>query len=668
MLLSGIIKYMKVYPVNIFNYTPDFRKQNDKKENGVPSYENSFELPNTYMPVVSFGGTLDEFKNQLLALDDIHCPGCGNKMLSEKKIKRIVQQSANITKIPEYAKLLEKNKDYIHPEFQLLLLYVNRFAQNTPDKPLPEMFNIISKGTAIIIKKQFVRQTDYLENLLKKEKFSAEDKNKISECIDYFKSLENVPKYNDAKKLMFSTIGNMEHEQKWKIYSKIKKDLQKVYSYNYVLRHRDNKTAGLPVHAAVLYNILLNSANNLAGIYNKSGYEKRFNNFLLCGACSENYKSFSSIVSDKNSLQRLETYVNDIADAIAERKLDNNNLYLYEFLGGVKAATKGRISLDRHTIRSEAKNSIFRECKSEYMFDSYSNIPCACCGTLMLTHEEKQNIYKQIINSEGLPELKNIAKVNAKHIRPKYGIILERFNKILKKYPDISDKDMMLKLQNLSKRDLKQQIEKNKQAVLRYQSRNKLNYLDNEFINDYVLQINRKYKKFPSENEFRYDDYEKLIHFTLKKLSVKDRDKVVNLATNNMKNLYLQNRLVNPLPHVVAKAGGEAKVMFENIFRGSVITVDHICSRDSGGADEYYNKIGYCRDCNHEKSNMMFKDWFRIHPEISENLPKHLAKINNIIKKDNIYTMSDYPEKVARLSMNLAGGKLKIPMKYDTKD
>lgn len=659
---------MKIYPVNISNFTPKVHRQNHNNEKVFAGYETNYELPNTYMPVVSFGGNLDEFKKQMLALDDIHCPGCGNKMLSENKIKQIVHQSATLTTIPAYAKFLEKNKDYIHPEFQPLLWYVNRFAQNTPEKSLPDMFRIISKGASTVIKKQFDRETVYLEKLLKEEKFSDEDRNKISECIEYLKSLENIPKYNDFKKEMLSTFGNLEHEKKWEIYGKIKKDLQKVYSYNYVLRHRDNKTAGLPEHAAVLYNVLSHSANNLAGIYNKSGYDKRFNNFLLCKSCSDSYKSFSGIISGDESQQKLKTYVDDIADAIAERKLENNNLYLYEFLGGVKGITRGRISLDRHKIRSEAKNSIFREGKSLYMFDSYSDIPCACCGTLMLTHEEKQNIYNQIINSDGLYELRNIAKINAKHIRPKYEIILERFNKILEKYPDISDKDMMIKLQNLSKRYLKQQIEKNKQAVLKYQAKNKLNYLDNEFINDYVREINRKYKKFSLENEFRYDDYERLIHFTLKKLSVKDRDKVVNLAMDNMKNLYLQNRLVNPLPHVVEKAGGQAKVMFENIFRGSVITVDHICSRDSGGADEYYNKIGYCRDCNHEKSNMMFKDWLKLHPEISKNLPKHLAKISDIIKKDNLYTMSDYPEKVARLSMNLAGGKLKIPVKYDTKD
>ena len=50
------------------------------------------------------------------------------------------------------------------------------------------------------------------------------------------------------------------------------------------------------------------------------------------------------------------------------------------------------------------------------------------------------------------------------------------------------------------------------------------------------------------------------------------------------------------------------------------------------------------------------------------NLPKHLRKISEIIKREKIKEMYDYPENLAKYSMELSKGRLRIPTKYDTKD
>ena len=666
MLVSGY-KNMKIYPIKIYNHYSNTNNQNNVMNNGSKDYRQINDLPSCYAPQISFGDNLDEFKNQLLHLDGVHCPGCGCKMLSDEKLKEIVDQAEKTRNIVQYAKLLEKNRDYFHPEFQDFISYVIDFSKNTPDKSFTDLFRILNKGTSVIMKKHFKDNAEYLKKTLDAEVFSTSDQEKISKCIEYLSTLDEIPKFGEIKKNLMATIGSLDSDKKWDIYVNVKKDIHNIYGYSYNLKFRDKETAGLPAQAAVVYNMLSNSKNKIAEIYANKGYEKRFNQFLMCKSCSYDYKSFSSVCMADNAREKLKNYANDIASAIANGKLKNNNLYLYEFLSGVSNFTKDQMKIERSQINGVAKDKIFTESKSEYRFQNYENIPCACCGTPMLTHEQKQDIYRQILDCSNLHELQNVARINSKYINPRYKLVLERFNKILDKKPDISEEDLMNLLQDLSRRDLKQQIERNKNAVLKYQAKYNLNYLDNEFINDFVYRINRNYKTISKDKEFEYYLYKRIVNYSLGKISAGHRDRIVKIGKTNIKDLYLQDRLVNPIPAVVEKTGGSAKAMFQNIFKGSVITVDHITARDSGGADDNYNKIGYCHDCNRAKTNMNFTDWYDIHPEISENLPKHLEAISKIIKEEKIKDMYDYPQKVARLSMNLAKGKLKISDKYDTK-
>ena len=335
---------MKIYPINNIKYNLQAGVQPSLSPVNAEDVRNMTELSGIYMPVISFCGDYEEFKRQMLSLDNIHCPGCGNKMLSEKKLKQIVNNAAYTKTIPEYAKFLEKNKEYFHPQYQPFIAYVNRFAQNTPEKSIQDMLNVMSKGSSVLMNKQFVKDADYLQKQLERKQFSPSDKEKINECINYFRTLEKIPKYSDLKEHLLNTLGSLDSEQKWELYNKIKKNFQKIYTYNFVLKNRDINTAGLPEHAAVTYNILLNSKSSLASVYQNPAKEKRFNKFLLCDNCAASYKSFSAITSKPDAKEKLELYSNDIADAIAQRKLAGNNLYLYEFFRTVRGFTKNRIS------------------------------------------------------------------------------------------------------------------------------------------------------------------------------------------------------------------------------------------------------------------------------------------------------------------------------------
>ena len=128
---------MKIYPLNnlklsfYINNTDKIKENNNKSD--FPQID---KLPDTYH-IIAFGGDdISGFKSRMLSLDDIHCPACGQKMLSKEKARKIINDAVYVRSIPEYAKLLDKNKDYLQPEYRPFVTYVNKFSQIRPDMSL----------------------------------------------------------------------------------------------------------------------------------------------------------------------------------------------------------------------------------------------------------------------------------------------------------------------------------------------------------------------------------------------------------------------------------------------------------------------------------------------------------------------------------------------------
>ena len=226
----------------------------------------------------------------------------------------------------------------------------------------------------------------------------------------------------------------------------------------------------------------------------------------------------------------------------------------------------------------------------------------------------------------------------------------------------------MKALQYLSKQDIKHEMQNIKSEINNFSQQHNFNIYDKELLNDFIDNLDNKYSTMKLDEMFRYEEYNDLVSKILNRMSSPNKKILIKFAKRNIKELYMRDAIVYPPPIVVEKTGSKAKAMMQNIFKLSVLTVDHINPRSNAGVDEYANKVGYCKDCNTAKDGILFPSWFAMHPEIKQNLPKHLTKIAEIIKRENIKGMENYPETAARTSRRLARGKLNIPVKYDTID
>ena len=75
----------------------------------------------------------------------------------------------------------------------------------------------------------------------------------------------------------------------------------------------------------------------------------------------------------------------------------------------------------------------------------------------------------------------------------------------------------------------------------------------------------------------------------------------------------------------------------------SVATFEHIKPKSNGGSSETANGLAECFKCNNTRGNIPFDDWIRLHPEMEINLRRYMDVIIRLIRKNPIMK-KNYPE------------------------
>ncbi len=660
---------MKIQPLINFNFytTPQIKdkSRNDGQNTTGKNFSNKFI---TNYPI-NFNALNTDFQNHLLSLDGIHCPCCGEEMLSDKKASEIIKSAEKAQNLQQYSKVFNDNIEYFHPKYHPFIRSLKRLSENYPEKTISDAIKILKTGSSKLILNTMHDQANYLKKFDEDPEFSKSDKEKIKLLADYLASRESLPKRDEYNEILKKTLCQLENDKKKEIFAKVNNHIMSAYNCRKALSYKPELNKDLPERAYIVKTMLSYSQNKLAKLYNNKPDNLRFNNIMLCKECHSRYKTFNYIINSQNAEEHVNQYIKDIANAISHNYLGKeHDKYLYDFIGAVNSFKSPKLNINRNIIEGVVQSKIFSERKRRYMFEQYSGIPCASCGTITLTHDEKLNLFNQIKNCENKHELYNIAQLNLAHLNPKYKIIFERFEKILKENPNISDEEIIKQLQIEGKNDLNQHIDKNCTNIENFVKNSNFNFIEKEIINDFIYTIKENFINVPYEKEFRYDDYNKVLENTIGKLHHPDRGKLIKLAKNRLKEFYMQDFVVHPKDNIVEILGSKPKAMFQNIFKMSVITVDHMDALALGGADEYYNKIGFCKDCNNEKGRDQMQFWAKRHPEINKNLPKHLKFISEIIKNEKIKEMYNYPTQVAKQAIKLGKGNIQIETDYGLKD
>ena len=89
--------------------------------------------------------------------------------------------------------------------------------------------------------------------------------------------------------------------------------------------------------------------------------------------------------------------------------------------------------------------------------------------------------------------------------------------------------------------------------------------------------------------------------------------------------------------------------IFKRLTNPSTATTEHVVPRALGGPDATDNYIPMCEECNKTRGHMSYNEWFKVHPEMPENLQNYLNKISEIIASPGFShkkTYRDYPREI----------------------
>lgn len=662
---------MKVTPILNIKYKNPMHSIESRNDSIAVLPAKNLGLPNAYSPLLSFKGKPQSvlgwaFDKKISSLDGVACPCCGVKTISRNSADLLVNRANKINTVKEFSMVLKEAEPYLKRPFKLIVKYVSQMAEENPQLPALSACKMLASGASKIMKNRFYYEAKNLDNIIDEENLTGLDKKQLSNTMDYLKSLETVPKWNVLRENLLDSFGKMDTPKKWVYFENLKDKLYEVYSYSWAVRYDVRHDSRLKYHGSLIKKCLSDSVSEITKYSDSLPDEANFNKLLVCHRCNINPNKFSIMRDHPDFEDRAITHIKDLSGQIALNKLEGDNSYIFNVISMMNKISRKEHTFNTHLITGPARAKIFTEIKSEYAFNEYGGVPCATCGTEMLTHDQKIKLYEGIEECENLHQLKHFVEMNKVHITPKGRKIFERFGTILNEHPDITEKTLFKKLRKQSNYDIAVDLVTQQINLKKFAKKHEFNSLDQILLVDYMCRLDNIAARCLAGQEFVYDEYDKVINDTLDKMLNPHKKNLISMLKKNIKTLYIQDILVRPLPIVVEKTGSKAKAMFQNVFKLASFTVDHTNAKSLGGSDDYYNKLGYCKDCNHEKSGRHFISWVSQHPEMNKNLPKQLVKISEIIKENNLKQFRDYPSEAARNAVKLSRGKLKISTEYKT--
>ncbi len=602
----------------------------------------------------------EKIETELKKLDGIHCPRCSQKMMSREKYKNILENISQVKNGQELQKIIEENKSYLTDSSKLLLKDLESINSQYPDADINTVINKIHEHAPLFYKKSCENNIELLKLVVEKLYMSNKDKENFKTTILKLQSHLNNDKYefNEFKYIMTTSLRNSDYEKKWKLYDKIIKHQFKAYDYFMNISKRNipamETSEALNNIGRVAFG---RSVSMLNEIYKNEQTYKLTNKILLCSHCSgiteKNNRYFKTSDNPDLLKNNFIQYLHDLNNAIDKEEVSLDKKYLTSLGKHIYHASFKKIAMNSSDIS-------FLEYKKTYKnmpFEYEENIPCPKCGALMQSHEQLEQLYKQIKETDSIKDFAQIIKENEKYLPPVTKKLADKFRDCVIRDPYITEPLLKKQMIGFVKTATRSEFGK------------------------FIVKINKKLQN----NSYSKEDKIKLQNL---KNQLKEYERNIKFfyMTSDLKNIIIHSEVINPkdifalendadellvniellnspvVQSVSDKNSNESwiKIFTSRLFRKSVFTKDHMIARTSGGTDELDNKIGLHRECNQLKGKKTFALWFKSDKNITENTAKYLRKIDELSKQKNLKNCQNYSKNIADKIFRLTGNnKLK---------
>ena len=543
---------------------------------------------------------------------------------------------------------------------------------------MDKLFDIMQEQAILDRQKGVAKINLIIEETKQNHEFSETDKMLMEECQV---ELENY-KYNNKNnfnitthEILKKTITNLESEEKYKLYGKIKTESKKIGLIEKIL-YFDNNTTTYTRQEELLHRLFNHSYSTIVTTnpnnQDKTNFFKQ-NIILSCRDCQDSKQDLDLLKFHnikQTSYNLLGNHISDLSENVLNGTFKYSDDYPLKLISRIAGITKKKLSIhfsDFSKIK-ELYELNFQKTRQENDFPlvSHSGVPCATCGVETFNHEDKLKKFEEIEKLKSNEDYANYLKTNKKHITPIFKPITHEVITYIEKYPNASENQIIENLRKKISENLKNTLNYN--IKLCKEKSEDLNENDKKLLQLYIDSVeNSLIPSITHKQPFQQKEYKDILFKSLFKMGNKDYHRYpVTIVKENIRIAATRQNILYPHPETIKKIGSPLKVIIQDIIKNSVATTDHLIAKDKQGTNHLANYILMCKNCNAEKTNYSIKHWLDLHPETKINMQKNIDKVVEMIKTGILKDFVEYPPQIAAKIKKLTNGE--IILKFDLKE
>ena len=632
----------------------------------------------TYRPINMEGIDTIAFIGELKSLDNLHCPLCGTKMLSEKEFQRAMKQADDVKTPEDFCNYLDKYSSNIVPELKgiikdsKLMFYKLRKPEVEPF--LNALEQVCAKRTALSLE----RTNEKFASTINNGNLTSNDKKLLSDCrteINYLyknKTKDALLKYLNGS--LKNTIKLLQTERKEHIYnnlvSQLKKDCEMELLFT---RNFANLAASDSKQKSVLRNLLHYSKSDIHKVNNRKDAQKGsvFNMILKCEHCGLEEKNLYNLQGTED-VHNYYKHLQELAMAALNGKLNSNKSYPIVLANFVRDTSNERINPDDNDVLLKQLSSITGVTKNRdvnFELVKHSGIPCYTCGQETITHEDKCALFAQIKNASSMYEIAKILEDNKNIIKSQHKPLIEEFKNLLLKLPTANESEILAILRQNKYEQIKEELFNCASIAAATSNINNYDEYNQHLINTYIEKLQNMFLDMDKDKKFDFNGYQSMMRETIGELQDCNNSKYIltQKLIKKMKELYGLQVILFPEKAVCEKVGNPIKIIAQDILRSSVATVKDLDVKIPNSdfntlSQQKGRKIIMCKSCKKKQKDKNLKFWYKLHPEMKQNLPKYLRKVEELSQNKEITGFEYYPYEILENIRKLTDGELDIPL------
>ncbi len=663
---------MIIPSVKLFNFKNNNSILNSSAVNNFACTYNTSPINDKFE--ISFNGLFETSTEparleQARNITGIHCPACGVKMLSPDEYEKIIKEAGNIKKPEEFVILLKENQKYI-PKHMRRIISDAEGIENLSDMNMMQFYSEMKKNS-YMAKKAIVH--NIRDELNEYTKWLNLPENYSQSANEIVAKIHTKQDYNVYKNIINEYIDflHLHPDKANQIRMKTLKPIVTANDYNrsfYAIDESDKNED--KIASAIVKNIFSKSVNTVVPIDKYPQHEGLPNNkVLVCENCKaiQSKSTFMHDINNPKNKTYIDTYLADITYLIGHNKIEDSKDYIKAFCLNMTKITKGKINFTEEEIKS-FRNLQHSASRHEIFYpiqQSKVDIPCAECGSTMLTHDMRKHIEDEMRDCKSIQDFAQLLKKYDKYVGANAKPYANMFISTAKDYPNATDEEFLRifkkKADNFTEKRLKFELK-------RYnEQRNYYLYEGSpEQLKNYDL-FGMHIRKYIHSKAYLDDELITYYNMCLNPLDIEKAPvKAIYAFTTQVKRAIITHRITTSENKLSNRKENPIYTVVFNIFKTNIATADHLLATSKGGSESTDNLIGLCKTCNKIKSQKDVKTWIIDNKRVAKNIEKQLKVIDKMAKNKQIEGFDDWAEKISQKIYIMTEGKIDIRKEFET--